>query len=75
MRTYTHKMTIDRKLIAGAVLMTLTGLGACASGWYAVQTLAAELIRATGRSAQKLALAGQLKAAVNIADGAERNPA
>jgi methyl-accepting chemotaxis protein/methyl-accepting chemotaxis protein-1 (serine sensor receptor) len=58
--------TIDKKLTAGALAMVLAGVGAAGSAWYAMLTVGAELERSTGRTAKKLALAGELKAAANI---------
>jgi methyl-accepting chemotaxis protein/methyl-accepting chemotaxis protein-1 (serine sensor receptor) len=46
--------------------MMLAGIAVSAATWRAAETLAAELQRASSRTAQKLALAGELKAAANI---------
>jgi len=59
-------LTIDKKLIAGAIGLMAAGLVVAASAWLEVGTMGAELERSTGRTAEKLALAGELKAAANL---------
>jgi len=60
------RLTIDKKLIAGAIGLMAAGLVVAASAWLEVGTMGAELERSTGRTAEKLALAGELKAAANL---------
>src|ERR1035438_4211469 len=59
-------MTIRRQLLltVGGIVAAC-GLAGVAS-WRAVDVLRAERARATGKGAEKLALAGELKAAANI---------
>ena len=60
------KWTIEGKLIAGTVSMLLVGATAMSVAWYAVQSLSGELNRSMAQASQRLAVAGELKAAANI---------
>jgi len=59
-------MTIGKKLGMAIVAMLLVGIGITACAFYSIKTISRELTTSTGLTAQKLALAGDLKAAVNI---------
>jgi methyl-accepting chemotaxis protein len=59
-------MTVEKRLMWTLGAMLFTGIGSAVSSWHSVRMLQAELNQATGQTATKLALSGDLKAAVNI---------
>jgi methyl-accepting chemotaxis protein/methyl-accepting chemotaxis protein-1 (serine sensor receptor) len=59
-------MTIGKKLQMAIVTMLLVGIGMTASAVYSIHTISRELETSTGVTTEKLALAGNLKAAANI---------
>src|ERR1700733_6027325 len=59
-------MTIGRKLQISNVTMLVVGIAMTTSALYSIRTISRELHTSTGATAEKLALAGNLKAAANI---------
>ncbi len=59
-------MTIGKKLRMAIVTMLLVAAGMAASAVYSINTMSRELETSTGLTTEKLALAGNLKAAANI---------
>jgi methyl-accepting chemotaxis protein len=59
-------MTIGKKLRMAILTMLLVLIGIIASTAHSIQTISRELNTSTGSTAEKLALAGNLKAAANI---------
>ncbi len=59
-------MTIGKKLRMAIVTMLLVAAGMAASAVYSIHTISRELETSTGLTTEKLALAGNLKAAANI---------
>jgi methyl-accepting chemotaxis protein len=59
-------MTIGKKLRIAIVTMLVVGIGMTASAIYSIVTISRELDTSTGSTAEKLGLAGDLKAAANI---------
>jgi len=59
-------MTIDRKLKTGIGAMLLVGVALTGSALYSISRIGRELETSTGATAEKLALAGDVKAAANI---------
>ncbi len=59
-------MTIGKKLRMAIVTMLLVVAGMAASAVYSINTISRELETSTGLTTEKLALAGNLKAAANI---------
>jgi methyl-accepting chemotaxis protein len=59
-------MTIGSKLQISNVTMLVVGIAMTTSALYSIQAISSELHTSTGATAEKLALAGNLKAAANI---------
>jgi len=59
-------MTIGKKLGIAIIAMLLVGIGITACAFCSIRTISRELATSTGLTAEKLALAGDLKAAANI---------
>ena len=60
------QMTIGKKLRIAIITMLMVGGGMTAVAVYSIQTISRELATSTGSTAEKLGLAGDLKAAANI---------
>jgi methyl-accepting chemotaxis protein len=58
-------VTVGKKLLTGVVAMTVATAGITGAAWHSLGTISIELDRATGEIAEKLALAGELKAGAN----------
>jgi methyl-accepting chemotaxis protein len=58
-------VTVGKKLLSGVVAMTVATAGVTWAAWHSLALVSAELERATGEIAEKLALAGELKASAN----------
>jgi hypothetical protein len=59
-------MTIGRKLTTAIVTILAVGTGMAVSAFYSIKTISGELEASTGPTAEKLGLAGDLKAAADI---------